>query len=85
MLSCHDQVVEVLFGACFLEREDTLNYYEEDNTKGKNVNFISIVYFSLFDLRSHVGHSSAVALQTIDVLIASKSEVSNLQVEVVVD
>lgn len=45
----------------------------------------ALVLLALFDLRRHVSHSASVALESIDVLVAGETEVSKLQVEVLVE
>jgi len=43
------------------------------------------VNFSFFDLGCHVSESSSVALKAVDRLVRGKSEVSDFEIEVVVD
>jgi hypothetical protein len=45
----------------------------------------TIVGFALLNFRSHVGHGASVRLEWVDAFVASESEVSNLQVELLVN
>lgn len=39
---------------------------------------------ALFDLRSHVGHSSTIGLQPVDFLVGCKAKISNFEVQLVI-
>ena len=84
-LALDKEVVEVLFFAGLLEREDALNNDEEDDSDGEHVNLSALVLLALLDLRCHVGHGATIGVEVINVLVAGKAEVSELQVKVVVD
>merc|ERR1711907_298952 len=45
----------------------------------------AVVLLALLDLGSHVGHGAAVGLQLVDLLERPEAEISNLQVQVLVD
>lgn len=79
------QVVEVLVGASFLKGEYSLDDDEKDDSEREQVDFGAGVLFSFFDLGGHVGEGAPVALEVVDVLVASETEISNLQVQVIVD
>jgi len=84
-LSSAEQVVEVLFSACLLEGEDALDYDEKDDSKREQINLGPFVDFSFFYLGSHVGHGSAVAFEAIYVLVAGEPEVSDFQVQFLIN
>jgi hypothetical protein len=84
-LAVHDEVVEVLLGAGFLEREDALHNDEEDNSHGEQVYLSALVGLAFFNLGGHVSHGSAVGLEAVNGLVAGKAEVSDLDVEVLVN
>ena len=84
-LALEDQVVEVFLLAGLLEWEDALDDDEEDDSDAEHVHIGALVLLSLLDFRCHVGHGAAVRLQSVDVLVAGEAEVSQLEVEVVVD
>ena len=85
VLASRQQVVEVLVGASLLEREDSLHDDEEDDSEREQVDLGAVVGFSFLNLRGHVGKGTSVALEVVDVLVASKAEVSDFQVQVVVN
>lgn len=76
-LSSHEEVVEELFLACLLERENTLYDNEKDDSHREEVHLSAVVGFAFLDFRSHVGHGATVGLQVLDALVASETEVSN--------
>ena len=45
----------------------------------------ALILLAFLDLRRHIRHSASVALESIDVLVAGETEVSKLQVEVLVE
>ena len=83
-LALKEQVVEVFLLSCLLEWEDALDNDEKDDSNGEHVDVLALVLLALLDLRGHVGHGAAVALQRVNVLVAGKTEVGKLQVQVVV-
>lgn len=85
VLSGKEEVVEVfvLFG--LLEWENTLNDNEEDDSGRENVDLFSIIDFALLDFRSHVGHRASVGLELVDLLVSGEPEVSNFQIELIID
>ena len=85
VLASAEQVVEVLFSSCFLEGEDALNDDEQNDSEGEHVNLSAVVLLSFFDFWGHVGKSAAVALEAVDVLVASEAEISKLEVKFVID
>lgn len=84
-LSRQEQVVEVLFLACFLEGKDALHNDEQDYAHGEQIDLRPFVHLSFFNLGSHVGHRPTVRLQRIDALVACEPEVCKLEVQFVVD
>lgn len=84
-LSSEDQVVEVLFGARLLERENALHNDEQNDGEREQIYLAALVLFALLDLGSHVRHCSAVALEGIDVLVAGEAEVGKLEVHVLIE
>lgn len=80
-----EQVVEVLFSASLLEREDALDYDEKNDSEREQIDLGPFVDLSFFYLWSHVSHGSAVAFQAIYVLVAGEPEVSDFQVQVLID
>lgn len=76
-LSGHEEVVEELFLACLLERENTLYDDEKDDGHREKVDLSTIVGLAFLDFRGHVGHRSTVRLQVFDALVTSETEVSN--------
>lgn len=54
------QVVEELFLASLLEREDALNDNEQNYCHREEVDLSAVVFLALFDFRSHVSHGSTV-------------------------
>ena len=58
---------------------------EEDDSDGEHVDILTLVLLAFLDFGCHVGHGSTVGLKSIDVLVASESEVGQFQVEVVID
>lgn len=85
VLSWQNEVVEVLIGPCLFERENSLHDDEEDDAKRKQINLRSTVLFAFFDLRGHVGEGAAIALETVNVLVARKPEIRYFQVELFID
>lgn len=84
-LAGQEQVVEVLLLACFLEGEDALDDDEDDDADGEEVDLGAVVGLALLDLGCHVGHRAAVALELVDALVASETEVGNFEVQGIVD
>jgi len=80
-LTGQEQVVEVLLFARLLEGEDALDDDKDDYADGEEVDLGAVVGFALLDLGCHVGHGATVGLELINAFVASKAEVSNLQVE----
>jgi hypothetical protein len=85
VLASRQQVVEVLIGASLLERENPLHDDEKDDSEREQVDLGAVVGFSFLNLRGHVGKGTSVALEVVYVLVASKAEVSDLQIQVVVN
>lgn len=79
-LTSEQQVVEILFLASLLERENALHDYEQDYTHREQIDLGAFISFAFFNLRCHVSHCTSVRLQTVDALVAGKSEVSDLKV-----
>ena len=79
------QIVEVLISFGFLEREDALDNDEQDDAHAEDVNLATIIRLSFLDLGSHVRHGAAVRRQLGDLFEGRKAEVSDLEVEVLVD
>ena len=79
------QIVEVLISFGFLEREDALDNDEQDDAHAEDVNLATIIRLSFLDLGSHVRHGAAVGRQLGDLFEGRKAEVSDLEVEVLVD
>jgi len=73
----HEQVVEELFLASLLKRENTLYDNEQNHCYREEVNLSAVVGLALLDFRSHVSHSSTVRFQVLDALVASKTKISN--------
>lgn len=71
------QVVEELFFASLLERENTLYDNEQNHCHGEEVDLSTVVGLALLDFRSHVGHGSTVGFQVLDALVACKTKISN--------
>ena len=84
-LSVQDKIVEVLIFLGLLEWENTLNNDEKDNSCREHVDLFTVIGFSFFDFRSHIGHSTSVRIQFIDSLVSSESEISHFKVHVVVN
>jgi hypothetical protein len=84
-LTLDEQVVEVLFGACFFERENSVNQNEEDHSKGEQIYLGTFVLFALFYFWRHICHCTSVALEAIDVLVACEAKVCNFYVQLVVN
>ena len=84
-LPCAYQVVEVLFRACFLEREYALDNNEKDDAKRKQINLSALVDLTFFDLGCHVSHGSAVAVKAIYVFVAGKSKISKFDIQILID
>ena len=84
-LALAEEVVEVLFLAGLLEREDALNDDEEDDSDGEHVDLLALVLLVLLDFGCHVGHGAAVGVESINVLVAGKAKVSEPKVEVIID
>jgi len=84
-LIVQDQIVEVLIFLRLLEWEDSLNDNEKNDTGRKNVDLPTIILFSFFDLGSHVSHCSSVGLQLVDLFVCGKSEISHLEVDLVIN
>ena len=82
VLASHEQVVEVLFLARFLEGEDAMHNDEEDYSEGEHVNLSAVVGPALLDFWSHVGQGTSVALQLVDRLVGGETEVGNFHVQV---
>jgi len=85
VLTSAKQVVEVFFSASFLEGEDALNDDEQNDSEAEHINLGAVVLFAFFDLGGHVGEGASVALEAVDVLVASETEVSKLKVELFID
>ena len=85
VLASAKQVVEVLVGASLFKGEDSLDDDEQDYSEREQVDFGAGVLLSFLYFWGHVGESAAVALEVLDVFVASKAEVSHFQVQVVVD
>jgi len=83
-LTGQEQVVEVLLFARLLEWEDALYDNEDDDTDREEIYLGAIVGLALLDLRCHVGHGASVALELVNAFVASKAEVGNLEVELIV-
>ena len=79
------QIVEVLISFGFLEREDALDNDEQDDAHAEDVDLTAIIRLSFLDLGSHVRHGAAVGRQLGDLFEGRKAEVSDLEVEVLVD
>lgn len=58
---------------------------EEDDSGRENVNLFSIIDFAFLDFGSHVGHRSSVGLELVDLLVSGETEVSNFQIELIID
>ena len=84
-LALEEQVVEVFLLSCLLEWEDALDNDEDDNSNGEHVDLLSLVGLVFLDFWGHVGHCSSVAGKVVNALVASETEISNLEVEVVGD
>jgi hypothetical protein len=84
-LTGQKEVVEVLFLASFLEGEDTLHDDKYDDSHAEQVNLSSIVCFSFFNFRGHIRHCASVRLEVIDAFVASKTEIGNFQVQLIVN
>lgn len=80
-----DQVVEVLFGSCLFEGEDSLHNDEQDDCEGEHIDLGTVVLSSFLDLRSHVGHGTSVRFEFIDLFVSSKSKISYFEDELVVN
>ena len=81
--SLQEQVVEVFLLAGLLEWEDALNNDKDNDSNGEHVNLSSLVGLVLLDFWCHIGHGSSVTLKAIDALVASETEIGNLEVKVV--
>lgn len=77
-LASEQQVVEILFLASLLERENALDDYKQDYAHGEQIDLGAFIGFSFFNLRGHISHSTSIRLQTVDALVASESEVGDL-------
>jgi len=84
-LTGQEQVVEVLFFAGLFEWEDALHDDEDNDTDGEKIDLGAVVGLALLDLGSHVGHGATVGLELVDAFVASKAEVSDLQVELFIN
>lgn len=84
-MASQEQVVEILFLAGFFEGENALDDDEDDNTDREEVDLSAVVDFAFLNFGSHVGHGSAVAPQLVNALVASKAEVGDFEVELIVD
>lgn len=76
-----EQVVEVLFLAGLFEGENSLHDNEEDNPDGEHVNLGALILTAFFNFGCHVGHRSAVGLQSVNALVAGETEIGNFEVE----
>ena len=81
----HDQIIKEFFSASFFERENSIHNYEANDSKREQVNFASIVHFTLFYLWSHIGKGAAIAFEAFNLFVASEAEVSDFQVEIVIN
>jgi len=79
------QVVEVFFSAGLLEGEDALDDDEQNDAEGEEVDLLTIVGLAFLDLGGHVGECAAVALEAVDVLVASEAKVSEFEVHLLVN
>lgn len=84
-LAGEQQVVEVLFLASFLKRENALHDYEQDYAHREQIDLSAFISFAFFNLRCHVSHGTSVRLQTVDALVAGESEIGDLKIQLVVD
>lgn len=79
------QVVEVLILLGLLEGEDALNYDEQNDSSGENINLTTIISFALLDFWCHVGHCASVGPESINFFVGSEAEISNLQVQILIN
>lgn len=84
-LTGQEQVVEVLFFAGLFEGENALDDDEDNYTDGEQIHLGAVVGFAFLDLGCHVGHGATVGLELVDAFVASKAEVSDLQVELFIN
>jgi hypothetical protein len=82
VLASHQQVVEVLGGACLLEGENAMHHDEKDNAEGEHVDLLALVGLALLDLGSHVGEGASETLETVNQLVGCITEVHELKIEV---
>ena len=45
----------------------------------------SVICLTFFDFWSHVGHGASVRVELVDFFVSGKTEVSNFQIEIVID
>ena len=80
-----EQVVEVFVSLGLLEREnatdDDPGYYSDR----EHVDLLATVGLAFLNLGRHVRHCATVRTKCVDVLVGGKSEVCDLQVEVIID
>lgn len=84
-LASAEQVVEVFLGSSLLEGEDTLHDDEQNHGEGEHVDLSAVVLLSFLDFWCHVGEGAAVALEAVDVLVASEAEIGELEVKALVN
>jgi len=60
--------------------EDAVNYYEENDASGEDVDLSSIIWFVFFNLGSHVRHGALIRLKIRDILTRGEAKVDQLHV-----
>jgi len=79
------EIVEILVFLGLLEWEDALDNDEEDDASREHVDLHAIIGLAFLDFWSHVSHGASVRLEIVNFPESCESEVSDLQVHVVVN
>ena len=79
------QSVEVLLLSRFFEGENSLHDNKDDYAEGEEIDLATLVVLAFLDLRRHVCHGASVGLQVVNVLVARKTEVCDLEVQTIVN
>ena len=80
-----EQVVEVFVSLGLLERENATHDDPGYYSNREHVDLLATVGLTLLNLGRHVRHCATVGTKCVDVLVGGKSEVCNLQVELIID
>jgi len=81
VLPWNNQVVEVLWGARLLKRENAVRDYKKNHAEWKHVHLGASIVSTLFDFGCHIGKRASVTFKTVNIFAAGKAKISNFKVK----